>query len=138
MDHNVVMMGVFGAAVSIIGWFIRHEYQRNEKIISDIMAELGKISVEFGETRGRIDEFYKLIDYVPDMKRFFGPHGGQARLWGRVEYDAEQFRERLHFIMNKMAIIKGSMEMQNLKCGNKEEFWGLPEWKQYKPDVERQ
>ena len=137
MDHNAVMVAVFGLAVSVIGWFIRHEHQRNERIISDIMAELSKIATAFGETRGRVDELTKLIDHVPDMKRFFGPHGGQARLWSRIDHDVEQLRQREHHLINKLAIVKGSMERAGLKCGAPDVQWAMPEWKTYKPDMER-
>lgn len=131
------MLSAFGAAVAVIGWFLRNEHQRNEKRAEDIRAELTKFAIAFGEVRGRLDELAKLIDHVPDMRRFFGPRGGQARLWGRIEHDIEQIREREHYIINKMSIIKGTLDMNGIKCGSPDTVWQMPEWKTYKPDMER-
>jgi len=137
MDHNAVMIASFGIAVSVIGWFLKNEHNRNEKMVAHINDQLAKALVEFGTLNGRIDELSKLTEHVPDMRRFFGPRGGQSRLWGRIEHDVEQIREREHFLIQKLSIIKGSLDMQGIKCGNPETVWQMPEWKSYKPDMER-
>lgn len=137
MDTNALIWATLGLSLGVIGWFLRVEHARNEKMLTKVTDELSRFNEAFAGIHGKLDELSKIIEHVPDMRRFFGPRGGQARLWGRIEHDVEQIREREHHLVNKLAIIKGSLEMQGIKCGAPGDVWSMPEWKSYKPDSER-
>jgi hypothetical protein len=132
------LIASFGAIVSLLWWFIKREFSKFEERERETRTSISNIEKHISQAHGRLDELSKLVDHVPDMRRFFGPKGGQARLWGRMEHDMGQIREREHFLIGKMSVIKGSLEVAGIKCGNPDTIWHLPEWKSYQGDADRQ
>ena len=96
------------------------ELSRHNEILAGMAQQIATV-LEVGKWNG-------------NLQRFFGEGGGQARIWRSVEelqFNEQQFRERLHWIANKLAVLKGSMEVQGMKCGDPS-TWSMPEWKSMK------
>lgn len=134
IELSHIFMAFIGIIMSVIGWFLKRDIARFEKMMDKHNDQLGKHTESLAKISEQIAQVLEIGKWNAQLQRFFGEGGGHARLWRNIEelqFNEAQIRERLHWFMNRMSIIKGSMEMANLKCGNAD-GWTMPEWKSLK------
>lgn len=131
LNQSDMFVLVSGAVLSVIAWFIKRDLSRFEKTMDSHNAALHKHSEALSSLSVQVSQLVEFQKWVPQLQRFFGENGGHARIWRNIE-DLQQgeqnTRDRFHWMMNKMAILKGSMEMQGMKCGDPA-GWVMPDWK---------
>ena len=136
IDLHTVATGALLGMISVIGWFLRRDIARFEKMMETHHLELSKHNELLAVMAKDIATVLNIGKWNENLTRFFGDNGGHARLWRNIEslqFDMEQCRERHHWIVNRITVIKGSMESQNLKCGSLDGTgWSMPEWKTMK------
>lgn len=134
INAEAVFLAGLSALVMVVAWFIRRDIARFEKVLDKHASDLSKHAESLTTMMGQVNAALEVAKWTPNLQRFFGEGGGNARIWKAIEalqFDTEQSRERHHWIANKMCILKGSMEMQGMKCGDPT-GWVLPDWKSLK------
>jgi len=134
MEIRDITMIVVGVIIPIVGWFIKRDIHRFEKTAEKQSELLEKHNDSLVAIQTQIAQVVSIGKWEPNLQRFFGDGGGNARIWRAIEalqFDMEQSRERHHWIANKMAVLKGSMEVAGMKCGDPA-GWQMPEWKHMK------
>jgi hypothetical protein len=125
MDHDYLIYGI-AVALGVVGWFVRRDVSRFEKSVTGLNESINEI-------KDKVNGVSEVVKLQPDMIRFFGATGGQARLWNEIKdlRDCiDQLRERDHWLINKMTIIRGKIDSPKTKLSNEE--WDLPPFKENK------
>jgi hypothetical protein len=134
ISPETIFIGGLGILVSVVSWFLKRDIHRFEDAMKAHNAELSKHSEMLSSMSFQIQSALEVGKWIPNFQRFFGEGGGNSRIWRsieKLEFDIEQSRERSHWLSNKMGILKGSMEVQGMKCGDPA-GWAMPEWKSFK------
>lgn len=136
---ETVFIGGVSILVTVISWFIKRDIARFEKVLEKHSADLADHSKALATVAQQVAAALEVAKWIPHLNRFFGDGGGLSRVWRNIEqinFDIEQCRERDHWFVNRLSVIKGSMEMQNLKCGGDQSSWTCPAWKHAADDSE--
>jgi hypothetical protein len=122
-----------GCVVSVIAWFIKRDVGRFERAVEKQSDILEKHSTMLATMQSELARVIAVGNWEPNLQRFFGEGGGQARLWASVEAlekDVEQLRERDHWVVNKLAVIKARTDSCGCSGDSKDQTdWALPEWR---------
>ncbi len=128
---EVMFIGGLSILITVVAWFIKRDIARFERVLEKHASDLSKHAESLATIMQQVTSALEVAKWTPNLQRFFGDGGGNARIWKAIEslqFDMEQSRERHHWMANKMAILKGSMEVQGMKCGDPA-GWVIPEWK---------
>lgn len=139
-DHLVIMF--VGAVASVIAWFVRRDIARFEQIAEEQRKLLQQHSEAMHSVQSQIGRVIELGKWQPNLERFFGEGGGNSRLWKAIEiltHDVGQLRERDHFLINKLTVIKGRCDIvakkyPDLGFNPTKDDWILPEWTSHKKE----
>lgn len=137
IDVQQIVILAVGVVVSVIGWFIKRDLARFERQMEAHNESLNRHSESLASLSTQVTQLVEFQKWVPQLQRFFGDGGGHARLWRNIEglqAGEQQTRDRFHWFINRLSVIKGSMEMQNLKCGGDPQSWIMPGWIEKKRD----
>lgn len=132
MTVESLVMLFFGSLATSIAWFIKRDIGRFEKHIEEQSKATIANTTAINSLQVQIATLISIAEWSGHLERFFGEGGGNKRIWVAIEdirKDNEKLRERDHWFMNKLAIIKGRCEMNGIKF-SENESWIIPSWNQ--------
>lgn len=127
---ETIFIGALSIMVATIAWFIKRDIARFENVLEKHAEGLSRNSESLASMMHQVNSALEVAKWNPQLQRFFGDDGGHARLWRAIEDlngQLDMSRRRHHWFANKLAVVKGSMEVAGLKCGDPA-GWVMPDW----------
>lgn len=85
IDVSDIITASVGLVASVVGFFVKRDMDRHDAEISRLASAIDRHGETLTAIQVEIAKVSAVGQWGTNLERFFGPSGGQARLWKTLE-----------------------------------------------------